>query len=180
MLREMEMQDRSEGGSGSQGHDVPASAMVAGGRGVARRSSPRAPLDAEPLTDKRQSVRFEAQDDQDLTRYHTSLRFLGMLFASVSIVFLHLVKSGMTGTSTGPTALVRFGSTPACSLPVLQRIFRSCGTQCAFRKQHRKCYWVCVSWGLCDLCEITHVEQPAAFHFKRRIFAMACPALSGT
>ena len=65
MLREMEMQDQTER-SGSQG---PAPAMVAGGRGVARRGSPRAPLDAEPLTDKRQFVRFEAQDDQDLNRY---------------------------------------------------------------------------------------------------------------
>ena len=69
MLREMEMQDRSGEGSGSQGQDPPASAMVAGTRGAARRGSPRAPLDAEPLTDKRQSVRFEAQDNQDLNRY---------------------------------------------------------------------------------------------------------------
>ncbi|KAK9861042.1 hypothetical protein WJX84_008386, partial [Apatococcus fuscideae] len=67
MLREMEMQERGLG-SGNQEQDLPASAMTTGARGMARRGSPRVALDAEPLADKRQSVRFEARDDQDLNR----------------------------------------------------------------------------------------------------------------
>ena len=68
MLREMEMQDRG-GGSGNQDQDAPVSAMTTGARGMARRGSPRVALDAEPFADKRQSVRFEPQDDQDMNRY---------------------------------------------------------------------------------------------------------------